>query len=210
MEDVLDTYQRDAEPGEVRLCLDERPCQLLDEVRVPLPMKEGRSRRQDSEYKRNGTCNIFLAYDMDKGERYCQSTARRTKADFALFLDWLLTEQYPDAKKITIVLDNLNIHSYGSFFSALPEERAMELRDKISFCFTPKHGSWLNMAEIEFSALSRQCLQQRIGSIERMERIVNAWQQHRNRQKVKICWSFTSDDAHEIFKKFYPIVEFEN
>ncbi len=146
MEAVLDTYQRDAEPGEVRICLDERPCQLLDEVREPLPMKQGRSFRQDSEYKRNGTCNLFLAYDMDKGERYCQTTERRTKTDFALFVDKLLKEQYADAAKVTIVLDNLNIHGYGSFFATLPEERAMELREKISFCFTPKHGSWLNMA----------------------------------------------------------------
>ncbi|AHM58707.1 putative transposase [Flammeovirgaceae bacterium 311] len=210
MEAVLDTYQRDAEPGEVRLCLDERPCQLLEDVREPLPMKEGRSRKQDSEYKRNGVCNIFLAYDMDKAERYCQTTVRRTKADFALFLDRLLTEKYPDASKVTIVLDNLNIHGYGSFFAALPEKRAMELREKISFCYTPKHGSWLNMAEIEFSALSRQCLKQRIGSINKMKRIVEAWQQQRNQRKVKICWSFTSNDAHQTFKKFYPEVEFEN
>ena len=210
MEHVLDTYQREVEPGEVRLCLDERPCQLLDEVRAPLPVKAGSVFKQDSEYVRKGMCNVFLAYDMDKGERYCQTTKRRTKADFALFLDWLLAEKYPNAEKITIVLDNLNIHGYGSFFAALPEQRAMELREKISFCFTPKHGSWLNMAEIEFSALSRQCFKKRIGSIEKMKRIVEAWQQHRNMQKVKICWSFTSDDAHQTFKKFYPEVEFEN
>lgn len=210
MEDVLDTYQREAEPAEVRICLDERPCQLLDEVRNPLPIREGKSRKEDSEYVRKGTCNVFLAYDMDKGERYCQTTARRTKVDFALFVDKILREQYPNAKKVTIVLDNLNIHNYSSFFAALPEERAMELREKISFCFTPKHASWLNMAEIEFSALSRQCLKQRIGSIEKMRKIVDAWQQHRNKRKTKICWSFTSDDAHETFKKFYPVVEFEN
>ena len=206
---MLDTYQREAESGEVRLCLDERPCQLLDEVRKPLPMKEGSPCRQDSEYVRRGTCNIFLAYDMDKGERYCQATARRAKADFALFLDELLTEKYPDARKVTIVLDNLNIHGYGSFFATLSEERAMELREKISFCFTPKHGSWLNMAEIEFSAMSRQCLDRRINSIEKMKSTIEAWQQHRNRRKVKICWSFTSDDAHQTFKKFYPETEFE-
>lgn len=210
MEAVLDTYQREAEPGEVRLALDERPCQLLHQVRKPLPMKAGNPLRQDSEYKRNGTCNVFLAYDMDKGERYCQTTERRTKVDFALFVDKLLREQYPDAQKVTIVLDNLNIHSYSSFFAALPEERAMELREKINFCFTPKHGSWLNMAEIEFSALSRQCLKQRIGSIEKMRENVEAWQKQRNNRKVKICWSFTSKDAHETFKKFYPVVEFEN
>ena len=120
---------------------------------------------------RKGTCNIFLAYDIDKGECHCQTTERRTKADFALFVDELLKEQYPGAQKVTIVLDNLNIHNCGSFFAALPQERAVELREKISFCFTPKHASWLNMAEIEFSALSRQCLKKRIGSIEKMKRI---------------------------------------
>lgn len=209
MEDVLDTYQREVAPGEVRLCLDERPCQLLDELREPLPMKEGKPLREDSEYVRMGTCNVFMAYDMDKGERYCQTTARRTKVDFAHFLDELLAKKYSDASKVTIVLDNLNIHGYSSLFAALPEERAMELRERINFCFTPKHGSWLNMAEIEFSALSRQCLKQRVGSIEKMEKIVDAWQQHRNKRKVKICWSYTSDDAHQTFKKFYPETEFE-
>jgi hypothetical protein len=108
------------------------------------------------------------------------------------------------------VLDNLNIHGYGALFSTQPEQRAMELREKISFCFMFKHGSWLNMAEIDFSAMSRQCLEKRIGSIDKMEKKVDAWQQHRNMRKVKICWSFTSDNAHETFKKFYPIVEFEN
>lgn len=210
MEDVLDTYNRAVEPGEVRLCLDERPCQLLDEVKEPLPMKEGRSFRQDSEYRRMGTCNIFLAYDIDKGIRYCKVTERRTKADYALFVDELLREHYPEAEKVTLVQDNLNTHCYGSFFASLPEQRAWQLREKINFCFTPKHGSWLNMAEIEFSALSRQCLKQRIGSIEKMARIVQAWQQLRNLQKVKIFWSFTSDDAQKTFSKFYPEVEFED
>lgn len=203
MEAVLDTYHREAEVGEVRLCLDERPCQLLEEVREPLPMKEGKPFRQDSEYKRNGTCNIFLAYDIDTATRYCKVTERRTKADYALFVDEILKNHYPEAEKVTIVQDNLNIHGYGSFFTALDEQRAWQLREKISFCFTPIHGSWLNQAEIEFSALCRQCLKQRIASIEEIERKVAAWQKMRNQQKIKICWSYTTQDARKTFSKFY-------
>jgi hypothetical protein len=204
MEEVLDTYHRQPQAGEVRLCVDERPCQLLEEVRAPLPMKAGRPFRQDSDYKRMGCCNIFLGYDMDSGMRYCKVTERRIKADYALFVAELVAEHYPEAKKVTLVQDNLNIHCYGSFFAAFDEQRAWQLREKISFCFTPKHGSWLNMAEIEFSALSRQCLKQRIGSIQKMKILVDAWQQQRNHQKMKICWSYTTDDARRSFKRFYP------
>jgi hypothetical protein len=210
MEEVLDTYHRQAQAGEVRLCVDERPCQLLEEVRAPLPMKAGRLFRQDSEYKRMGRCNIFLGYDMDKGIRYCKVTQRRVKADYAHFVAELLAAHYPEAEKITLVQDNLNIHCYGSFFAAFDEQRAWQLRERISFCFTPKHGSWLNMAEIEFSALSRQCLRQRIGSIQKMKILVEAWQQQRNQEKMKISWSYTTEDARRSFKKFYPDVNSVN
>lgn len=204
MEQVLDTYHRKAEAGEVRLCLDERPCQLLEEVRKPLPVKEGKPFREDSEYKRKGTCNIFLAYDIDAGIRYTKVTERRTKEDYALFVDELLKEHFSADKKVTLVQDNLNTHSYGSFFAALDEQRAWQLREKISFCFTPKHASWLNQAEIEFSALTRQCLQQRIASLEEMKRKVKAWQQMRNQQKVSISWNYTTKDARKTFSNFYP------
>ena len=204
MEQVLDTYHRKPEPGEVRLCLDERPCQLLEQVREPLPVKEGKAFREDSEYKRKGTCNIFLVYDIDAGIRYTKVTERRTKKDYAFFVDELLMEHYPEAEKVTFVQDNLNTHSYGSFFAALDEQRAWQLRERISFCFTPKHASWLNQAEIEFSALSRQCLRQRISSIDDMKSKVAAWQQMRNQQKVSISWSYTSEDSRKTFRKFYP------
>lgn len=203
MEEVLDTYHRPAQEGEVRLCVDERPCQLLEEVRKPLPIKAGRPYRQDNEYKRMGCCNIFLSYDIDRGIRFCKVTERRIKADYALFVAELLAEHYPEAEKVTLVQDNLNIHCYGSFFAALQEQKAWQLREKINFCYTPKHGSWLNMAEIEFSALSRQALRQKIGSIQKMKLVVDAWQQQRNQQETKICWSYTSDDARKTFKKFY-------
>lgn len=204
MEEVLDTYHRAPEPGEVRLCLDERPCQLLEQVREPIPAREGRALREDSEYKRKGTCNIFLAYDLDAGIRYTKVTERRTKADYALFVDELLRQHYPEYEKVTLVQDNLNTHCYGSFFAGLDEPRAWVLRERVSFCFTPKHGSWLNQAEVEFSALSRQCLRQRIGSMEEMERKVAAWRQMRNQQKVSISWSFTTADARKTFRRFYP------
>jgi hypothetical protein len=206
MEQVLNIYHRKAEPAEVRLCLDERPCQLLEEVREPLPVKEGKAFREDSEYNRKCTCNIFLAYDMDKSIRYTKVTERRAKQDYALFIDELLMEYYPEAEKVTIVQDNLNIHSYGPFFKALGvgEQRAWQLREKISFCFIPKHTSWLNQAEIEFSAQSRQCLRQRIGSTEEMKRKVAAWQLRRNQQKVTISWCYTTEDARKTFSKLYP------
>lgn len=204
MEQVLDTYHRRPEPAEVRICLDERPCQLLEKVREPLPVKEGKPLREDSEYRRKGTCNIFLAYDIDAGIRYAKVTERRTKEDYALFVDEILKVHCPEAEKVTLVQDNLNTHCYGSFFKALDEQRAWQLREKVSFCFTPKHASWLNMAEIEFSALSRQCLRQRINSIEKMKGKVAAWQQRRNQQKVSISWNYTTEDARKTFKKFYP------
>lgn len=204
MERVLDTYHREAGPGEVRLCLDERPCQLLEQVREPLAVKAGRPFREDSEYRRKGTCNIFLAYDLDAGTRYTKVTERRAKQDYALFVDELLAAHYPEAEKVTIVQDNLNTHCYGSFFAGLDEPRAWELRKKVSFCFTPKHASWLNQAEIEFSALSRQCLRKRTGSIVEMRGKVAAWQQVRNQEKVSISWSYTTEDARKTFRKFYP------
>ena len=204
MEQVLDTYHSRPEAEEARICVDERPCQLLKEVREPLPVKEGKAFREDSEYERKGTCNIFLAYDIDAGIRYTKVTERRTKEDYALFIDELLKEHYLEAKKVTLVQDNLNTHCYGSFFKALDEQRAWQLREKISFCFTPKHASWLNQAEIEFSALSRQCLKKRIGSIDKMKSTVVAWQQMRNQQKVSISWSYTTEDARKTLKKFYP------
>lgn len=188
----------------MRLCLDERPCQLLEQVREPLPVKEGRPFREDSEYRRKGTCNIFLAYGPDAGIRHTKVTERRTKEYYALFVDELLRGHYPEAEKATLVQDTLNTHCYGSFFAGLDEPGAWEPRKKVSFCFTPKHASWLNQAEIGFSAPGRQCLRQRTGSIEEMGGKVAAWQQVRNQEKASISRSYTTEDARKTFRKFYP------
>lgn len=197
MEDVLDLYQQPEQKGVIHLCLDERPCQLLDDVLTPLPMKEGRPLREDSEYKRMGTCVVFMAYDIDKGIRYGKISKRRTKADYAAFVDEILKQYYPQAEKVELVQDNLNTHKFGSFYEHLPIERAAELRKLINFHFTPKHGSWLNMVEIEFSALSRQCLNRRVATMEQLEEEMMPWIKERNEKQVKIHWSFTVKDARD-------------
>ncbi len=171
MEDVLEVYQSEPLPGVRRICMDERPCQLIGEVYSPLPMKPGSAKKLDNEYKREGTCVAFLAYDIDSGERFVWLNRTRTKKDYATFMDWISRKkQYHQAEKIIVVQDNLNTHTYGAFYEHLPTARASELRKKFEFHFTPKHGSWLNMAEIEFSALSRQCLNRRIPGIKEMDR----------------------------------------
>lgn len=195
MEDVLDLYQQPEQAEAVRLCLDERPCQLLDDVLVPLPVKEGKPLRQDYEYIRMGSCVVFMIYDMDKGLRYGKVTERRTKADYAAFVDEVLKEHYKGSERIEMVLDNLNTHTFGSFYEYLPVERAAELRRRMTFHYTPKHGSWLNMVEIEFSALSRQCLKRRIATMEKLSEQLQPWIKERNEKQIKIHWSFTAKDA---------------
>ena len=194
------------EPAVVRLCFDERPCQLLDEVLAPLPLKPGKPLRQDYEYERKGTACVLLAYDLDKGQRYVQVRERRTKKDYAEFMDWLVKEHYPKAQKIHLVQDNLNTHSMSSFYEHLPLERAGELAQKIRFHFTPKHGSWLNMAEIEFSALARQCLDRRIKDIHTLQKEVRVWSQQRNKDAIKIHWSFTVKTARVTLASKYQKV----
>ena len=215
MEDVLEVYAASPEPGQVspepvRLCMDERPCQLLEDILVPLPMKPGQSKRQDYEYKRNGTCVIFMAYDIDRGIRYAAVKERRTKADYAAFIDEILKQHYPQAKQVELVQDNLNTHNYGSFYENLPLERAAELRQMIRFHYTPKHGSWLNMVEIEFSALSRQCLDERIGTMEKLKQCLEPWLKERNDKQVKINWSFTVNQAREKLASKYKNAKFKN
>ncbi len=187
MEDVIEVYLSDPLPGVRRICMDERPCQFVGDVYSPLPMKPGSVKKLDNEYKREGTCVAFLAYDIDSGERYVWVNKTRTKKDYAAFMDWIChKEQYKQADKLIVVQDNLNTHKYGSFYENLPIQRAGELRRKIEFHFTPKHGGWLNMAEIEFSALSRQSLNRRISTIEKMIDEIQVWEKERNKQRVKI------------------------
>jgi hypothetical protein len=203
MEDVLNLYEQAEQDQLVRLCFDERPCQLLDEVLAPLPLQPGKPLREDYEYERKGTACVLLAYDLDKGTRYLQVRERRTKKDYAHFMDWLLKEHYPHCEQFQLVQDNLNTHNASSFYEHLPLERAGELARKIRFHYTPKHGSWLNMAEIEFSALARQCLDCRIKDIQTLEREVLAWSKQRNEQQVKIHWSFTVKTARSVLASRY-------
>lgn len=206
MEGVLRLYalkSEDLPAGTVRLCMDERPCQLLDEVMTPIAPKPGKVKKVDNEYKRQGTCTVFVAYDIDRGLRYTEVRDQRTKKDYAQFMDHVLATHYPNAVKVKLVQDNLNTHDKGSFYEHLSLQRAGELSELIDFVFTPKHGSWLNMAEIEFSAMSRQCLDRRIGSVEALREELQPWTAQRNEKKVRINWSFTVEKARDKLKNRY-------
>ena len=210
MEDVLDLYAQEPAIGRARLCFDERPCQLLGDVIAPLPMKEGKPKKEDYEYVRQGTAVTLLAYDLDTGQRYTQVRKQRTKKDYAEFMEWLLKEHYAHVDKVELVQDNLNTHSYGSFYDHLPADHARGLAQKINFHFTPKHGSWLNMAEIEFSVLARECLHRRIDSIEKLEQEVLLWTKSRNVKATKIHWSFTVNTARQKMASQYEKVNEAN
>jgi hypothetical protein len=210
MEEVLEVYAQPIQPGVVRLCFDERPCQLVDHILMPLPVQPGKAERVDNEYERQGTCCVLLAYDLEQGKRYAQVRPQRTGADYAAFMAEVISQHYPLAKQIELVQDNLNTHTYGSFYQYLPLERASQLRKLIRFHFTPKHGSWLNMAEMEFSALSRQCLNRRIATIERMQAEVGAWVAKRNEEKRTINWRFTAADARDKLATKYKNVNPNN
>jgi hypothetical protein len=210
MEDVLDVYERPLNPLLPRICFDELPCQLLGDQLVPLEMRPGDTRKEDYAYERCGTCSLLLAYDIDRGQRYLQVRDHRTKADYAEFWDWLITTHYPNAAKIQVIQDNLNTHTYGAFYEQLSAKRAHQLKNLLEFHFTPKHGSWLNMAEIELSVLVRQTLNRRIPSQIELEREALAWQQERNAANVHIAWSFTTTNAREKLKRHYQNLNSKN
>lgn len=205
MEGILDLYAKEVDPKKPRICFDERPCQLIDDILTPIPPKPGQTKRENAEYLRNGTCCVLLAYDMDSGKRFVVVSERRTKADYAKFMKKLL-EQYPEAESIQLIQDNLNTHNYSSFIENFEKNEATAMRRKIEMIYTPKHASWLNMAEMEFSALSKQCLNRRIGTIELLEKEVKEWEKWRNKKGVKINWSFTVDKAHDKFSSQYANV----
>ena len=206
MENVLAIYSRPFDAKRARLCFDERPCQLLDDVVVGLRVKPGKAAKEDNEYIRKGTGVVLLAYDLDTGQRYTQVRKQRTKADYADFIKYVIETYYTDSTSIDLVQDNLNTHKYGSFYEHLPLSEARVLSQKLVFHFTPKHGSWLNIAEIEFSALARQCLNRRIGSLDELSRQVNLWTQERNERAVRVHWSFTVATAEDKLKRWYEQV----
>lgn len=204
MEEVLDFYNTPAEEGVVRLAFDERPCQLVADKVEPLPQQVGKSKRIDSEYERNGHCNVLLAYNVDQGQRYVEISKCRKKADFARFWDHLVATEFENVKRIDLLVDNLNTHEASSFYENLDLQRADELRCKINFIYTPKKGSWLNVSELEFAALSKQCLAgRRIGTLQQLEQEVMAWAQQRNDQTITINWSFTKAKARKTFTRQY-------
>jgi hypothetical protein len=206
MENVLSIYNQQPRLGRARICFDERPCRLLDNTVSPLPVKPGKVAKEDNEYVRKGTCVVLLAYDLDTGQRYTQVRQQRTKADYAHFMQMVVTTYYADCDYVDLVQDNLNTHTYGSFYEHLSLAQARILSRKVVFHFTPKHGSWLNMAEIEFSALARQCLNRRISSIDELARQVSLWTNERNRRSVNVHWSFTVATAEDKLKRWYEQV----
>lgn len=207
MEDVLDVYQRPYDPEYPVVCMDETSKQLTDEVRKPIPASVGQVERQDAEYVRKGVCNIFINFEPLAGKRTLSVTDQRTKHDWAIFIKNLVDEQYPSAKKIILVMDNLNTHNGSSLYQAFAPEEAKRILAKLEIHYTPKHGSWLNMAEIEFSHLSRQCLDRRIPNKEALINEVSAWENNRNKKGRKVKWQFTTTDARIKLKRLYPVIE---
>ena len=202
MEVLLKLYAKPYDKDSPVICVDEKSYQLLGDTRKSTLPKPGKVAKQDYEYKRKGTCSIFVAVEPKGKRRYTKVSKRRTRIDFAHFCyDLILL--YPDAKIINIVLDNLNTHNEKSFVQAFGEEKAKEIMSRIRFYYTPKHASWLNMAEIEISVLSRQCLKSRIPSMAKLKPRVKSWQNNRNKEKIGINWSFTKKDAKNVFKKLY-------
>ena len=206
MERVLDVYRRPYDPAFPVVCMDETPRQLIREIRMPVPSAPGRTRRQDYEYRRCGTCNVFMANEPLAGRRMTKVTARRTKRDWALFLRDI-AHHYPDAKRILLVMDNLSTHRPGALYDAFPPAEAKALWDRFEFVYTPKHGSWLNVAEVELNVLIRQCLNRRIDAIDVLRHEVAAWQAARDRIQAKVNWRFTTDDARIKLKRLYPTLD---
>lgn len=207
MEQVLDVYKRPYSSSNPVICMDESPKQLIRETRLPITMKKGRETRVDYEYNRCGVCNIFMFCEPLNGKRIVIIKERRTKKDWAVCIKKISTEYYKNAGKITLVLDNLNTHYPASLYEVFPPAEAKSIWDRFEFIYTPKHGSWLNIAEIELNVLYRQCLSRRIDNIEEIKREVNAWQEHRNNKKAKVDWQFTTGDARIKLKRLYPSID---
>lgn len=202
MEDVLDQYEKPLNPAEPVICLDEQPHQLLDDVRPPQSAAPRKVAKQDYEYRRCGTCSVFLAVEPKAGKRFVQPRRQRTRTDFARFVRDV-AQRYPHARLIHLVLDNLNTHNPTSLIETFGDKHARKLLKRIVWHYTPKHASWLNMAEIELSVLTQQCLDRRIPTLEDVQRHVAAWSRERNRQKINIEWTFKRTDARRVFPELY-------
>ncbi len=204
MEDVLDLYAEPYNPCFPLVCFDERPYQLIGETRQPLPAQRGQPRRYDFEYQRNGTCNLFTYFQPLASWRHVVITAQRTRFDFARRMQELVDVHFPEAEQIRVVLDNLNIHTPSALYEVFPAAEARRLVRRLDFHYTPKHGSWLNMVEIEIAVLSRQCLDRRIATSEKLCREIAAWEAERNARKATVNWQFNTTKARTKLKHLYP------
>ena len=202
METILHLYQLPHDPMYPVVCLDERPCQLIEQTTDPIPMEPGKPKREDYHYKRNGVANLFIAFEPLTGKRIVEVRTRRTKVDYAHFLK-LLAQHYPNAVKIRLVQDNLNTHNPSAFYQTFDPSQALDLTQRFEMLYTPKRASWLNMVEIELSLLSKQCLSRRIGRLSELQQQVNAWAEARNRKQDRVNWQFTLNQARQKFKRFY-------
>jgi len=204
MEDVLEVYQRPYDPLHPVICMDEKPYQLLDDVSPPQPVKEGTPRREDNEYERKGTCCLFAFVEPLTGWQYISASPRRTMLDWAREIKHVLTECFQGAEKVLLIADNLNTHFIKSLYEAFPAAEALSLAKRLEIHYTPKKGSWLNIAEIELSILSRQCLDRRIASLERLSAEIYSWQTERNLNPTPVRWQFTTDEARIKLHSLYP------
>lgn len=205
MEDVLDLYAEPADPERPLVCMDELSYQLLGEVNEPLPAVPGHARRQDYEYTREGTCNVFVAVEPHAGQRHVSVTQRRTAQDFAWFMKELIDGPYAATKAIRLVTDNLNTHGPASFYATFDPATARRLTQRIEWHYTPKHGSWLNMAEIEIGILKRQCLKRRLPDLATVAAEAAAWEAARNAHRATITWTFTTHDARTKLARLYEL-----
>lgn len=206
MEDILEVYQRPYQFDKPVICMDEKPFQLLDETREPIPMKPSQPKKEDSEYVRNGSCSIFVFNEPLTGWRHVEASARRTKIDWAKQIKTLLTVYYPTEPTIVLVMDNLNTHTLGALYETFPAEEAREYASRLEIHYTPKHGSWLNMAEIEINVMTSQCLGRRIPGIDALQHELAAWECARNVTQKGIDWQFTTTNARIKLKSLYPVI----
>ena len=208
MEDVLEVYRRPYDEKFPVVCMDEKPLQLLADARCKTRIEPGKPERIDNEYIRKGTCSIFLFTEPLNGWRYADACERRTKIDWAYHIQWLLEEQYPDAEKVVLVMDNLNTHNISSLYEAFCPQKALSMAKRLEIHYTPKHGSWLNIAEIELSALARQCLgSRRIDNLLALNHELASWYVDRNQRQKGVDWQFTTEDARIKLKRLYPIIK---
>jgi hypothetical protein len=206
MESVLDIYKCPYDKRFPVVCMDESPKQLIKQTRLPLARKPGQDAKEDYEYSRQGVVNIFMANEPLKGKRYVRIKSRKTKKDWAYFVRYIADRLYPKAEKIILIMDNLNTHKPSALYETFPPEEAKRIWDRFHFIYTPKHGSWLNMAEIELRVLMGQCLNRRIDKASVVRAEVTAWEKDRNNKKAQINWQFRTDDARIKLKRLYPTI----